>query len=281
MGESGAAIPAVEAHGAVIPKIGLGTWQLRGEQCARIVDQALRQGYTHIDTAQGYANEAAVGEGLAVSGVARDGIFITTKVQTQYMGDGDLQRSVAESLRKLRVDQIDLLLLHWPNPEIALADSIRALNAVKREGLVKHIGLSNFTTTMLDNAWRLTTEPLAAEQIEFHPFLDQTKMRAALKGRGMATVAYCPIALGRVVGDPVIEAIAAAHGKSAAQVTLRWLVQQPDVVAIPKTAKVERLAENLAVFDFALTDAEMARMSALTRPNSRLVNEPQWVAEWD
>lgn len=281
MGESGAAIPAVEAHGAAIPKIGLGTWQLRGEQCARIVDQALRQGYTHIDTAQGYANEAAVGEGLAASGVARDTIFITTKVQTQYMGDGDLQRSVAESLRKLRVDQIDLLLLHWPNPEIALADSIRALNEVKREGLVKHIGLSNFTTAMLENAWRLTTEPLAAEQIEFHPFLDQTRMRAALKGRGMATVAYCPIALGRVVGDPVIEAIAAAHGKSAAQVTLRWLVQQPDVVAIPKTAKVERLAENLAVFDFALTDAEMAQMSALTRPGSRLVNEPQWVAEWD
>lgn len=281
MGKSGAPIPAVEAHGAVIPKIGLGTWQLRGEQCARMVDQALRQGYTHIDTAQGYANEAAVGEGLTSSGVARETVFITTKVQPQYMGDGDLQRSVAESLRKLRVDQIDLLLLHWPNPEIALADSMRALNEVKRDGLVKHIGLSNFTTTMLENAWRLTTEPLAAEQIEFHPFLDQTRMRSALKRRGMATVAYCPIALGRVVGDPVIESIAKAHGKSAAQVTLRWLVQQPDVVAIPKTAKPERLAENLAVFDFALTDAEMARMSALTRPDSRLVNEPQWVAEWD
>ena len=217
----------------------------------------------------------------AASGVARDKVFITTKVQPQYLGDGDLQRSVSESLRKLRVRQIDLLLLHWPNPEIALADSMRALNQVKREGLVKHIGLSNFTSAMLDNAWRLTTEPLAAEQIEYHPFLEQSTMRAALKARGMATIAYCPIALGRVVGDPVIEAIAKAHGKSAAQVTLRWLVQQPDVVAIPKTAKTERLSENLNVFDFALTDAEMARMSALTRPNSRLVNEPQWVADWD
>ena len=281
MGENGVAIPAVTAHGAVIPKIGLGTWQLRGEQCARIVEQALRLGYSHVDTAQGYANEAAVGDGLAASGVARDGVFITTKVQPQYMGDGDLQRSVEESLKKLRVDRIDLLLLHWPNPAIPLADSIRALNQVKREGQVKHIGLSNFTSAMLDNAWRLTTEPLAAEQIEYHPFLDQSTMRGALKARGMATTAYCPIALGRVVGDPVIEAIAKAHGKSAAQVTLRWLVQQPDVVAIPKTAKAERLAENLAVFDFALTDAEMARMSALTRPNSRLVNEPQWVADWD
>jgi diketogulonate reductase-like aldo/keto reductase len=281
MGENGVAIPAVTAHGAVIPKIGLGTWQLRGEQCARIVTEALRVGYTHIDTAQGYANEAAVGDGLAASGIDRGGVFITTKVQPQYMGNGDLQRSVEESLRKLRIDHIDLLLLHWPNPEIPLADSIRALNQVKREGLVRHVGLSNFTSLMLDNAWRLTTEPLAAEQIEYHPFLDQKTMRAALKARGMATVAYCPIALGRVVGDPTIESIARAHGKSAAQVTLRWLVQQPDVVAIPKTAKAERLPENLAVFDFALTDAEMARMSALTRPDARLVNEPQWVAEWD
>jgi diketogulonate reductase-like aldo/keto reductase len=281
MGENGLTIPVVTAQGAAIPKIGLGTWQLRGEQCARIVEQALKQGYTHIDTAQGYANEAAVGDGLAASGVARDKVFITTKVQPQYLGDGDLQRSVSESLRKLRVRQIDLLLLHWPNPEIPLSDSMRALNQVKREGLVKHIGLSNFTTAMLDNAWRLTTEPLAAEQIEYHPFLEQSTMRAALKARGMATIAYCPIALGRVVGDPVIEAIAKAHGKSAAQVTLRWLVQQPDVVAIPKTAKTERLSENLNVFGFALTDAEMARMSALTRPNSRLVNEPQWVADWD
>lgn len=281
MGETNVAIPAVTAHGAAIPKIGLGTWQLRGDECARMVEAALRIGYTHLDTAQGYANEAAVGEGLATSGVARDTVFITTKVQPQLMGEGDLQRSVAESIRKLRIDAIDLLLLHWPNPEIPLADSIRALNQVKREGLVRHIGLSNFTSAMLEDAWRLTMEPFAAEQIEYHPFLDQTKMRSALKGRGMATIAYCPIALGAVVGDPVIELIAATHGRSAVQVTLRWLVQRSDVVAIPKTSKPERLKENLAVFDFALTDAEMARMGALTRPGSRLINEPQWVAEWD
>jgi diketogulonate reductase-like aldo/keto reductase len=281
MSLNGAAIPAAAAQGAAIPKIGLGTWQLRGEQCARIVERAIRLGYTHVDTAQGYANEAAVGDGLAASGAPRDSIFITTKVQPQLMGEGDLQRSVGDSLRKLRIEQIDLLLLHWPNPEIPLADSMRALNQVKREGLVRHIGVSNFTSAMLENAWRLTTEPLAAEQIEYHPFLDQTKMRAALQSHGMATIAYCPIALGAVVGNSEIEAIAAAHERSAAQVTLRWLVQQPDVVAIPKTSKPERLEENLDVFDFTLTDAEMARMSALTRPNSRLINEPQWVAEWD
>ncbi len=152
---------------------------------------------------------------------------------------------------------------------------------VKRSGLVKHIGLSNFTIAMLDNAWRLTTEPIAAQHLEFHPYLAADKIVAAIRARGMAPLAYCPVALGRVIGDPVIEAIGRAHGKSAAQIALRWIVQQPDFIAIPKTAKVERLSENLAIFDFALADAEMAQMNALKRPGSRLVNEPQWVPEWD
>ncbi|MBI4922724.1 MAG: aldo/keto reductase [Devosia nanyangense] len=266
--------------GAAIPQLGLGTWQLRGELCATIVSEALRLGYTHVDTAQGYANEEAVGEGLRTSGVGRERVFVTTKVQPQQMGDGDLQRSVTGSLKKLGIGQIDLLLLHWPNPAIPLADSIRALNEVKRRGLVRHLGLSNFTTWLLDEAWRLTTEPFAAEQIEFHPYIEQGKMVSALRRHGMSIIAYCPIALGRVIGDPVIEAIAAAHNRSAAQVTLRWIVQR-GLVAIPRTSKIERLAQNLAVFDFSLTDAEMASMSALTRPGSRLVNEPQWVPEWD
>lgn len=274
-----AAMPTNNA-GAAIPQLGLGTWQLRGELCATIVSEALRLGYTHVDTAQGYANEEAVGEGLRTSGVGRERVFVTTKVQPQQMGDGDLQRSVTGSLKKLGIGQIDLLLLHWPNPAIPLADSIRALNEVKRRGLVRHLGLSNFTTWLLDEAWRLTTEPFAAEQIEFHPYIEQGKMVSALRRHGMSIIAYCPIALGRVIGDPVIEAIAAAHNRSAAQVTLRWIVQR-GLVAIPRTSKIERLAQNLAVFDFSLTDAEMASMSALTRPGSRLVNEPQWVPEWD
>lgn len=272
---------AVHAAGAVIPKIGLGTWQLRGERCSEIVAAALRAGYVHVDTAQGYANEEFVGEGLAASGVPRDRVFVTTKVRPDRMAEGDLQRSVDESLSKLRVSEIDLLLLHWPNPEMPLVGTIRALNAVKRDGRTRHIGLSNFTSRLLDEARRLTREPFAAEQIEYHPYLDQTRMLAALRRHGMAIIAYCPIALGKVAGDPEIETIARAHGRTAAQATLRWLIQQPDVVAIPKTARTERLQENLAVFDFALTDAEMARMSALTRPGSRNVNEPQWVPQWD
>jgi 2,5-diketo-D-gluconate reductase B len=275
-----AQIAAVKGGEATIPPIGLGTWQLRGEACAGIVEAALQLGYTHVDTAQGYANEEAVGDGLAASGVGRETVFVTTKVMPSEMGYGDLQRSVEGSLRKLRVDYLDLLLLHWPNPLIPLADTMRALSQVKRDGLARHIGLSNFTKAKLDEAWRLTSEPLAAEQIEFHPYLDQRVMRAALDARNMATIAYCPIALGKVIGDPVIEAIAQAHGRSAAQVTLRWIVQQ-GLVAIPKTATLERLSENLAIFDFTLSSAEMAAMSALTRPGSRLVNEPQWVPVWD
>lgn len=276
----GQQITAVSAAGAAIPAIGLGTWQLLGEECARIVEAAVKLGYTHVDTAQGYANEEAVGDGLAASGVPRGGVFVTTKIMPTNMGEGALQRSVEESLKKLRLNHIDLLLLHWPNPMVPLAETIGALNAVKRRGLVRHIGLSNFTSAKLAEASHLTQEPLAAEQVEFHPYLEQTRMVRELRARQMALIAYCPIALGKVIGDPVIEEIARAHQRSAAQVTLRWIVQQ-GFVAIPKTSKVERLSENLAVFDFALTDAEMARMSALTRPNSRLINEPQWVPEWD
>jgi len=274
-------MPVVAAAGANIPQLGVGTWQLRGQVCARIVSEALALGYRHVDTAQGYANETEVGEGIAHSAIPREELFITTKVQPQLMGAKDLPNSVDESLRKLRIDKIDLLLLHWPNPEIPLAESIAALNAVQQDGRVRHIGLSNFTSKLLAEAWQLTKVPFAAEQIEYHPYLDQHVMLAALRERQMAIVAYCPLALGRIVGDPVIEAIAKAHGRSSAQVALRWLSQQPGVVAIPKTSHAERLKENLGALDFTLTDSEMQRLSSLTRPGSRLVNEPQWVSAWD
>jgi len=272
--------PLVAAGDAMIPQIGLGTFRLEGEACSELVATALRLGYRHVDTAQGYGNEAAVGEGIATSGVPRDEVFVTTKVQPQLIGDGDLQRSVEESLVRLRSSAIDLLLLHWPNPAIPLAESMRALNEVKRRGLVRHIGLSNFTPRLLDDALRLTTEPFATEQLEYHPYLDQTTMLARLRRNRLAVTAYCPLALGRVVGDPTIERIARAYGRTAAQITLRWLVQQSDVIAIPKTSHVGRLEENLAVFDFALTDREMSAMSSLVQPGSRLIDEPQWVSDW-
>jgi diketogulonate reductase-like aldo/keto reductase len=270
----------VKAHGAEIPAIGFGTWPMRGETCAKIVTEALRIGYRHIDTAQGYSNEAEVGAGLKASGIDPAKVFITTKVHPERTSEAELVRSVEESLRKLGKDQVDLLLPHWPNPRIPVAETIRALCDAKRRGLTRSIGLSNYTIALTGEALRLATEPIAAAQFEYHPLVDQTKLLTALRGHGLAIIAYCPIALGRVVGNPSIEAIARAHGKTAAQVSLRWLIQQGDVVAIPKSSKPERARENFGVFDFRLTDDEMAEIGKLGRPE-HLVNEPAWVPAWD
>lgn len=275
------ATPTVAVRDARIPAIGLGTWDLRGETCSRIVEEALKTGYRHIDTAQGYDNETEVGEGLRASGVARDKVFITTKIRPQRISDGEMQRSMEESLSRLGVDHVDLALIHWPNPQIPLRDSMRALSDVKRRGLTRNIGVSNFTTHLLEPAVQLCSEPLIVNQFEYHPYLDQQKLLAAVRRHGLAITAYCPIALGKVVNDPAIKTIAARHGKTAAQVTLRWLVQQGDVIAIPRTSKVGRLRENLAVFDFELSSDNMQAMSSMTKPNSRLINEPAWVPAWD
>jgi 2,5-diketo-D-gluconate reductase B len=192
-----------------------------------------------------------------------------------------LQRSVEDSLKRLRTDVIDLLLIHWPNPEVSLAETMKALSEVTRRGLTHHIGVSNFTIANLEEATRACPEPIVAAQIEYHPYLDQARLLAAIRRHGLAITAYCPIALGKVVHDDRLVAIGKKHGKSAVQVTLRWLIQQGDVVAIPRTSKLERLRENLAVFDFQLTDEEMGLISRMTTPNSRLINEPQWVPRWD
>ena len=265
---------------ARIPALGCGTWQLRGALCAEIVAEALRLGFRHIDTAQGYGNEAAVGEGIAASGVPREAVFVTTKVMPNLMSDGPLQRSVEDSLTRLRLDRVDLVLLHWPNPGIPLGESVRALADAKRRGLTRHIGVSNFTVANVDEAVRLSPEPIVTNQVEYHPYLDQTKVLAANRRHRLATTAYCPIALGRVAKDPVLATIGAAHRKSAVQVTLRWLIQHGDVIAIPRTSRPERLRENLGIFDFALSPTEMERISGL-RSDRHLVNEPEWVPAWD
>jgi diketogulonate reductase-like aldo/keto reductase len=266
----------VTAGGARIPIVGFGTWTLRGKDCARLVEQAIAVGYRHIDTAQLYENEAEVGEGVRASGL-RDQVFITTKVQPENLRAGDLARSAKESIARLGVDQVDLLLIHWPNAAIPLAETIGALNKVKRDGLTKHIGVSNFNVALIEEATKLSESPLVCDQVEYHPFLDQTKVIAACKTHDMAVVAYSPIARGGAEGDKVIGRIAKAHGKSSAQISLRWLVQQ-GVVVIPRTSKAERLKENIALFDFELTAAEMKEIAGLAR-GGRIVNwvySPKW-----
>lgn len=269
---------SVEANGARIPLIGLGTWELNGSACERIVEEALRLGYRHIDTAAMYENEREVGQGFRASGVPRDQVFVTTKVWTSDFAPRDLERSAKESLKKLKLSETDLLLLHWPSKTIPLADTIGALCKVKREGLTRHIGISNFTVPLIEQAMKLSSEPLVCNQFECHPFLDQSKLIAATKRHGMAVVAYAPTAKGKSKNDPVLARIGKAHGKSAVQVCLRWLVQQ-DIVAIPRTSKPERLKQNIDVFDFALTESEMQEISALSGRKERLVDwsgSPQW-----
>ena len=264
-------IPAIEAKGARIPLLGLGTWDLRGRVCARVVEQALRLGYRHIDTAEMYDNEREVGEGFRASGAKRNDVFVTTKIWPSHFAPRELERAARDSLVRLRLSEVDLLLLHWPNPQIPLAETLGALCKVKRDGLARHIGISNFTVALMDEALRLSSEPLVCNQFECHPFLDQSKLIDACRRNGMAVVAYSPIAKGRVGDDETLSRIGAAHKKSAAQVCLRFLVQQ-NIVVIPRTSKVERLSENAAIFDFALGAREMADISGLVRRDGRLVN---------
>jgi diketogulonate reductase-like aldo/keto reductase len=264
-------IPGLEANGAKIPLVGLGTWELRGRACARIVEQALRLGYRHIDTAEIYDNEREVGEGIRAAGVRRNELFITTKVWPSHFAPRALERAARESVARLRMSEVDLLLLHWPNPQIPLAETLGALCKVKRDGLTRHIGVSNFTVAMLDEALRIAAEPLVCDQVECHPFLDQSKVIAACRSHGMAVVAYSPIARGNVRNNRVLARIGAVHKKTPAQICLRYLVQQ-NIAVIPRTSKLDRLSENASIFDFVLSEAEMAEIHALARREGRIVD---------
>jgi 2,5-diketo-D-gluconate reductase B len=268
----------VEAKGFHIPIVGLGTWALRGRDCTRLVEQAIRIGYRHIDTAQMYENEAEVGEGVRASGM-RASVMVTTKVQPQRLAPHDLERSVKESLVRLRLDAIDLLLIHWPNPRVPLVETLGAMAKMKREGFVRQIGVSNFTVALLEEANKVSSEPLVCNQIECHPFLDQDKVIAASRKVGMAVVAYSPIARGGAKGNAVLERIGKVHGKSASQVCLRWLTQQA-IVVIPRTSKIERLQENRDILDFELSDAEMTEIAGLARNQGRIVDW-SWSPKWD
>jgi len=269
----------IEAKGCRIPAVGLGTWQLSGRDCVRVVEQAVRLGYRHFDTAQMYGNEREVGEGVRASGIKREQVFIVTKVAPDNLAPRQLERSVKDSIGQLRLGEIDLLLLHWPNKGVPLKDTIEALCGVKRDGLARHIGVSNYTVALLDEADTLSEGRLVCNQFECHPFLDQSKVLAACRKHGMVPVAYSPIARGGAKGDATLQAIGKRHNKTAAQVSLRFLVQQ-GIAVIPRTSKVERLAENIDLFDFELSDSEMTQIAELAHPDGRIVDWA-WSPQWD
>jgi 2,5-diketo-D-gluconate reductase B len=271
-------IPVVASGGARIPVIGLGTWDLRGRTCTRMVELALRLGYRHIDTAEMYDNEREVGEGLRASGVSRDDVFITTKVWPDHLAPADLERATKESLARLRISNVDLLLIHWPSPRIPLVDTMAALCRMRLAGFTRHIGVSNFTVPLIEAAVRLATEPLVTNQIEWHPYLDQSKVVAACRRHGIGVTAYSPIARGRAGNDAKLGRIGLHHRKTPGQVSLRFLVQEGAVV-IPRTSKRERLEENMAIFDFELDPAEMDEIRGLALEGTRVVDwsgAPNW-----
>lgn len=267
------------ANGANIPLLGLGTWDVRGDVCTRIVRQAIALGYRHVDTAQAYENEREIGEGIRNSGLPREELHVTTKVWWTQLAPADLLRSTRESLARLKLEYVDLLLIHWPNSSVPLDQTIAALCKAKRDGMTKHIGVSNFTAALIDQAVQYSTEPIATNQIELHPYLDQSKVIAACKANGISVTAYSPIVRGKAGDDPVLAKIGRAHRKSVAQVCLRFLAQQ-GMIAIPRTSKVERLTENSEIFNFELSPAEMLEIRGLARPDGRMVN-PSWAPEWD
>lgn len=271
----------VTAHGASIPALGFGVFRMSDAEVERIVPEALAVGFRHFDTAQIYANEATLGRALDKAGARRDDLFLTTKVWVDNYSIDRFAASVDESLEKLRVDQVDLLLIHWPGDKVPVARQIDMLNAVKAAGKAKHIGVSNQNTAQMRESVLRSTAPIVTNQVEMHPYLDQSKLLAAARQAGITLTAYYAMADGKVIGDPAIQAIAARYGKSPAQVVLRWLVQQQSVIALSKTANVARVAENFAIFDFALEAADMAALHALARPDGRIVNPDGLAPEWD
>lgn len=271
----------LDANGANIPALGLGTWQLRDETCSEIVSSALDAGYTHIDTAIMYENEAAVGEGVRASGKNRSDLFVTTKVWPTDVNSANFHKAVEGSLERLGMDYVDLLLIHWPPKDGAVRQWADLLNDAAERAWTRNIGVSNFTIPMLDEFMAVSERPLAANQVENHPYLDQRRVREACARHGIAMIAYCPLYQGRPLFiEPVLQSIAEKHGKSPAQVVLRWHVQHEGCGAIPKTATVSRLPENLAVFDFELDAQDMQQITALGTKNSRICDF-EFSPEWD
>jgi len=270
----------LEAHGARIPAIGFGTMELPYRP-AELVAAAIGMGYRHIDTARKYGTEEPVGEGIRASGISRGELFVTTKVTEENAKEADFLRSAEISLKALGLDYVDLLLVHWPQPKVPFSETLGALARARRNGMTRHIGVSNFTLAMLEEAVQVCPEPLVTNQIEYHAYLPQDRMIAALKRHSMILTAYCPVARGELLNDPVIGEIAKARGKTHAQICLRWLVQQPMVAAVPRALEERHIAENLDVFDFSLTGDEMRRISALRKRNIRIADPPERAPKWD
>ncbi len=265
---------------AKLPALGLGTWALSGRGCFEAVKDALELGYRHIDTAQIYGNEDEVGAAIKQSGVSRPEIFLTTKIPAGNLRAVEVRRGVVESLKRLGTDYVDLLLIHWPSRSEPLAETLAEFAAARAQGKTRFIGVSNFTVALLEETVGKNRADIIGNQVEYHPYLSQRPVMAELKKHGLMLTAYSPLARGRVARDKDLAEIGRRHGKSASQVALRWLLDQKNVAAIPKSAGKEHLAANLAVFDFTLSPEERAAIDA-KRGTGRVVDPAGWGPDWD
>lgn len=270
----------VRARNTVIPALGFGTYELTGSDCREMVRVALEAGYRHIDTAQVYDNEEQVGAGIKDAGTDRESFFLTTKVWFDNYEPAKLETSVENSLRKLKTDYVDLLLLHWPVFEGSMEPTLEALLKQKEKGRTKAVGISNFTLSQLEKACEITGQNLVTNQVEYHPFLDQSKMLDRLAQKEMALTAYSPLARGKIFEDETVTEIARQHGVDAAQITLAWLLGQPGVVAIPKSSSREHALSNFKGAEIELSAEERAAIDKLGSPEGRLI-DPSFAPDWD
>ena len=270
----------VEYQGIKVPKLGLGTWQNKGDDCIRAVSEGLDMGYRHIDTAQAYDNEKEVGDGLKKSNVPRDQVFLTTKIWRDKVSAKDLRPSLEESLTKLQTDYVDLVLLHWPVSSVSLQEQLKALEEVQKDGLTRLIGISNYPVNWMKKAIEDIGVKLATNQVEYHPFLTQKEVLGYLRDQGMFLTAYSPLARGEVLENKTLQEIGAKYGLNAAQTAILWEYQQKDVVSIPKSGNIDHIKSNLEALEKELSDEDMAEIFDLQSPEGRLI-DPDFAPEWD
>jgi 2,5-diketo-D-gluconate reductase B len=274
--------PIISAHGANIPVVGFGTMLFpEPERAVELVTHSLNYGYRHIDTARKYGSEQWVGEGIRAAALPRNDFWVTTKVTEENAKAGDFAHSVETSLKTLGLDYVDLLLIHWPQPKVPLEETLTALAKTKRQGLAKNIGVSNFTVALIEEAVHKCPEPLLTNQIEYHAYINQDKAITACRKHGLFVTCHAPLARGKVLQDPTIRKIAKNHGKTAAQIALKWLVQQPEITVVPRALEYSEIEENIDIFDFVLSESDMNLISALRKKNVRIVDPKVRRPVWD
>lgn len=273
-------VKIVKAKEVAIPALGLGTWQLKGDDCVNIVRKSLQEGYMHVDTAQAYENEEQVGLGIQKSGINREELFLTTKVWKDNFEPKAMAESVEESLTKLKTDYVNLLLLHWPGEEKNFEKTLDALMDMKEKGHTLAIGVSNYPVALLERAHEYTKGAIVVNQVEYHPLMDQERVLAEVRSLNMALTAYSPLGRGKALKNPVIIEIANHHKVSPSQVILSWLMSQDQVIAIPKASSMEHSLDNLGALRLQLSQADRERINALRSPSGRMV-DPDFAPEWD